>query len=333
MKIKKIVGLVVLLTLGVVSVSFASIDKNLKYGQRDKEVAELQEFLISKGLLKTNISNFFGVQTFNAVKAYQLSLGVVPTGFIGVQTRERINKELNIFKASTTAQNIAKNNINNSVITTKTTTSTTSIDINIPDANSIYDSNTKIDKLGRKVTITQIPNYKSSSYVRASIDISSSTINGLFDKNTKTFATEAELDALAKQTQIEVDKRNAINLSTVVQETVKLPVFDFTEEIVARHGGIYDSNRAKHTVICAYGNSDAGIKDYQIKIELKKLLDKAPIFASVSDANNVTVNVTKTIDPTIYDEPNMVYTRLTVCGVITNKNGQKDYLFSGNYNN
>lgn len=100
MKIKKIVGLVTLLSVGVVSVSFASIDKNLKYGQRDKEVTELQEFLIDKGLLKSTPSTYFGLLTFKAVKAYQTSIGVSPTGFVGVLTREKINKEINTEIAS-----------------------------------------------------------------------------------------------------------------------------------------------------------------------------------------------------------------------------------------
>jgi len=94
MNMKKIISFVTLLTIGTTTVSFASIDKNLKYGQRDKEVTELQEFLIDKGLLKTTPSNFFGLLTLKAVKNYQTSIGVSPTGFVGALTREKINKEI-----------------------------------------------------------------------------------------------------------------------------------------------------------------------------------------------------------------------------------------------
>jgi peptidoglycan hydrolase-like protein with peptidoglycan-binding domain len=94
MKNNKIITLAVLLTLGVPYTSFASIDKNLKYGQRDNEVMELQEFLIDKGFLKTIPSTYFGLLTLKAVKAYQASIGVSSTGFVGALTREKINKEI-----------------------------------------------------------------------------------------------------------------------------------------------------------------------------------------------------------------------------------------------
>lgn len=97
---KKIINIVTLLTLGITTVSYASIDKNLKYGQRDKEVTELQEFLIDKGFLKTTPSTFFGLLTLKAVKAYQTSTGVSPTGFVGILTREKINKEIEVELAS-----------------------------------------------------------------------------------------------------------------------------------------------------------------------------------------------------------------------------------------
>lgn len=115
MKTATILGIVSLLVLGTVSSVFASIDKNLKYGQRDPEVAELQEFLIDRGLLKTAPTNFFGLLTLKAVKAYQLSVNVSPTGFVGVLTREKINKEIDIEIASSTEAEISETGTTTSV--------------------------------------------------------------------------------------------------------------------------------------------------------------------------------------------------------------------------
>ncbi len=95
MKTIKIISAVSLFLLGT-NLAFASIDKNLKYGQRDKEVTELQEFLIDKGFLKTIPSTFFGLLTLKAVKAYQTSINVSSTGFVGALTREKINKEIDV---------------------------------------------------------------------------------------------------------------------------------------------------------------------------------------------------------------------------------------------
>lgn len=100
MKAIKIVSLISFVILGTASTSFASVDKNLKYGQRDKEVTELQEFLIDKGFLKTSPSNFFGLLTLKAVKAYQTSTGVSSTGYVGVLTRQKINDEIAVDLAS-----------------------------------------------------------------------------------------------------------------------------------------------------------------------------------------------------------------------------------------
>lgn len=118
MKKVTILGVVSVLLLSFVTTSYASIDKNLKYGQRDKEVTELQEFLIGKGLLKSTPSTFFGLLTLKAVKTYQTSIGISPTGFVGILTREKINKEIESEVASSNEAeinetgNIATQNIN-----------------------------------------------------------------------------------------------------------------------------------------------------------------------------------------------------------------------------
>lgn len=99
---KKTISFALLLVLGATSVSYASIDKNLKYGQRDKEVTELQEFLIDGGFLNGTPTTFFGLLTLKAVKAYQKSVSVSPTGYVGVLTRQKINDTIASETASST---------------------------------------------------------------------------------------------------------------------------------------------------------------------------------------------------------------------------------------
>ena len=221
MKMKKIISAVALLTLGATTVSYASIDKNLKYGQRDKEVTELQEFLIDKGLLKTTPSTYFGLLTLKAVKAYQASINVSPTGFVGVLTREKINKEIDIEVAS--SNEAEKAEASTIPTTTKTNTQPVSFNTNTSTGDdSIYDSNTKIDTLGRKIIITQDPNYKFLNIVRAKVEISGKTLTGFFYKNTKTFMTE---DDISLQQSITAEQMKNKQVTTnMVQPAQTQPV-------------------------------------------------------------------------------------------------------------
>lgn len=58
------------------------------------QVSLLQRTLSSKGLLQNaNITGYFGPLTFEAVKKYQASVGISPTGFVGPLTRAKINEE------------------------------------------------------------------------------------------------------------------------------------------------------------------------------------------------------------------------------------------------
>ncbi len=97
--------ILIALSLLVPSVSMASIDTNLKYGQSGSSVSELQDFLVDNGFLHTNPTGFFGVLTLKAVKEYQISVDVPSTGYVGVLTRGKINSELNeVVASSTTAE-------------------------------------------------------------------------------------------------------------------------------------------------------------------------------------------------------------------------------------
>lgn len=72
----------------------ATIDTNLKYGSNGSQVTELQEFLIDKGFLTSSATGNFYSLTKKAVIAYQLSVGLPNTGYVGPMTRAQINTEL-----------------------------------------------------------------------------------------------------------------------------------------------------------------------------------------------------------------------------------------------
>lgn len=82
------------------SISFASIDTNLKYGSRGVAVTELQDFLIEKGFLSGQATGNFFSLTREAVVAYQSSVGLPTTGYVGPMTRTKINDDLSISNAS-----------------------------------------------------------------------------------------------------------------------------------------------------------------------------------------------------------------------------------------
>lgn len=84
-------------------VASASIDQNLYYGMNNSKVAELQQFLISKGLLTSKATGRFLLMTFNAVKQYQVSKNIRNTGYVGPQTRQAINADLTGGASQTTS--------------------------------------------------------------------------------------------------------------------------------------------------------------------------------------------------------------------------------------
>lgn len=57
------------------------------------EVTELQDFLISVGFLKTQSTGYFGLGTFTAVKQFQRSVGLNPTGYVGTLTKAKIKSQ------------------------------------------------------------------------------------------------------------------------------------------------------------------------------------------------------------------------------------------------
>lgn len=86
--------LLAVLLIIVPAISFASIDTNLSFGSRGQAVTDLQNLLISKGFLNAQASGGFYSLTRQAVVAYQASLGLPATGFVGPMTRAKINAKL-----------------------------------------------------------------------------------------------------------------------------------------------------------------------------------------------------------------------------------------------
>ncbi len=107
------------------SISFASIDANLRYGSHGIEVTELQEFLINRGFLTGQTSGNFFSLTRKAVIAYQVSVGLPATGFVGPMTRVKINAGLSVVNTtSTIIKNPVINATTTSIIVTSTNTTT-----------------------------------------------------------------------------------------------------------------------------------------------------------------------------------------------------------------
>jgi peptidoglycan hydrolase-like protein with peptidoglycan-binding domain len=57
------------------------------------DVAQLQTFLVAEGYsIPDAVTNYFGPETFAAVKAFQKANGLPVTGYVGPLTRAILNK-------------------------------------------------------------------------------------------------------------------------------------------------------------------------------------------------------------------------------------------------
>ena len=67
---------------------------DVRFKMRDSlaggNVSDLQDFLISSGLLQGESTGYFGAGTLKAVRQFQRENGLTPTGFVGPLTREKI---------------------------------------------------------------------------------------------------------------------------------------------------------------------------------------------------------------------------------------------------
>lgn len=91
-KIALFIGVLFVLPL-IVSAQTVGFTSNLSYGSTGSEVSQLQEFLITQGVLASqyDTGNFYSL-TLQAVKTFQTKEGIVPvSGFVGPITRGVIN--------------------------------------------------------------------------------------------------------------------------------------------------------------------------------------------------------------------------------------------------
>ncbi|MEK7538568.1 MAG: peptidylprolyl isomerase [Patescibacteria group bacterium] len=89
--------------------SCVSLTSNMRYRMRDTQtnggVSVLQDFLNTKGFLGSEPTGFFGIATLKAVKDYQSSIGLSPTGYVGPLTRAKINASCGGGESTTTSGN------------------------------------------------------------------------------------------------------------------------------------------------------------------------------------------------------------------------------------
>ena len=104
----------------------ASLNTNLYYGlQNNSDVKQLQEFLIAKGFLTgSSTGNFFSL-TLKAVKVYQTSVSISPTGYVGTLTRTAINNDLAAQLSASNAEAIAETGTTPPASTTPATANNT----------------------------------------------------------------------------------------------------------------------------------------------------------------------------------------------------------------
>ncbi|MEI6810637.1 MAG: peptidoglycan-binding domain-containing protein [Candidatus Nomurabacteria bacterium] len=118
-----------IISLTILSFQFAyagtcfDLPKNINRWENSPSVTSLQNFLVSKGLLKATPNGYFGNGTFLAVKAYQKSIGVQQTGTVGVSTRASIKKET--CNSNSSIAPVVQNNIKTNIVIATSTIKTT----------------------------------------------------------------------------------------------------------------------------------------------------------------------------------------------------------------
>ena len=158
------VGLVLVTIISLSIPAFASIDQNLKYKQRNSEVQELQEFLIDRGFLNGSSSGFFGLLTLRAVKAYQKSVNLPPTGFVGLMSRNKINAEIAQDTASSTQAEI-----NETGTITPVTSKQKTTDKPVAVTQSVFDVCKNIEGIQTAVPSGMIANAEGSCFMQVMV--------------------------------------------------------------------------------------------------------------------------------------------------------------------
>lgn len=92
---KKLAIIAVVGIMALPSLTFASFDRNLKYGMRGNDVSDLQEVLIDQGCLTGSATGYFGLLTLKGVKCFQTKNNIQPvSGFFGALSRGVANSLL-----------------------------------------------------------------------------------------------------------------------------------------------------------------------------------------------------------------------------------------------
>lgn len=84
MKLRRMI--LTLILIFAVSLSSLCSAAALKYGDRGKEVKEIQNYLIAQNLLHTAADGVYGSATVNAIKDFQAALGLEVDGVCGAET-------------------------------------------------------------------------------------------------------------------------------------------------------------------------------------------------------------------------------------------------------
>lgn len=110
----------ILTLLLVPTFAFASIDTNLRLGNKGSEVTKLQTYLVEKGY-NTQVTGYFGVKTLFAVKKFQFDNELPSTGYVGMLTRNVMN-----------TQSVTSTGSSQPIATTTVVTATTSATTTAP---------------------------------------------------------------------------------------------------------------------------------------------------------------------------------------------------------
>lgn len=327
-----ITGIAILLSVSIVS---ASIDKNLKYGQTGAEVNKLQDFLTVQGFSTTSPSGLFGLSTFKAVKAYQASKKLPTTGYVGPSTREVMNKQMKATIVNPVSFT-GPSNISTSTVLSKIEDATTSPEYGV---GYIFPDGVR--------ALSPLRRY---GFYQEIIEAEKNGKKGQYNQTTKFFESYEDLKAKDDVYQASIRQDN----TEISSSGSQFPSFYFPEEfnwyapsdfgssiLTKNYTIIYsamDTDKQFHTVRCAYANGDVGIQRYEVSNIVKQLLDNSPIFVQSSNKGGLApesgypaLNVTKTLRPSAYDDYGLTYKKtISVCGVISNKNYQKNYIYSNN---
>jgi|GEM_PF-5374066 len=84
-------------TGSVLGITYFRFTKDLKFGQTNADVKELQIRLTQKGfMVSAPLSTYFGTKTLAGVKKYQKAHNLPQTGFVGAMTRDSLNGKTDI---------------------------------------------------------------------------------------------------------------------------------------------------------------------------------------------------------------------------------------------